>query len=205
MSVAQASPPASTPASPPLAQVQPVIPAVSQPVSPGAQTNKPAQLLLREGDSVRISFPGAPTLNTIQQIRRDGNITLPLVGEFKAAGLAPSQMEKELVKLYDPHLQVKEVNVAVESSILAVYVTGAVLRPGKIMSDRPISAMEAVLEAGVDYTKANLKKVRLIRQQNGGTEFHILNLKQPLLGKPSESFDLKPGDIIYVPERFSMF
>jgi len=209
MTVAQASPPVSPPVSPPTspspAQVQPANPAVSQPVAPGAQTNKPAQLLLREGDSVRISFPGAPTLNTVQQIRRDGNITLPLVGEFKAAGLAPSQMEKELVKLYDPHLQVKEVTVAVESSIFAVYVTGAVLRPGKIMSDRPISAMEAAMEAGIDYTKANLKKVRIIRQENGRAEYHILNLKEALRGKPAESFDLKPGDIIYVPERFSLF
>jgi polysaccharide export outer membrane protein len=193
----------SLPANPPPAQVQPANPAVSQPASPGAQTNQPAPLLLREGDSLRISFPGAPTLNTLQQIRRDGYITLPLVGEFKAAGLAPSQAEKELVKLYDPHLQVKEVNVAVESSIFAVYVTGAVLRPGKIMSDRPISAMEAVVEAGIDLAKSNLKKVRIIRQENGRTEYRILNLKKPLIGKPAESFDLKPSDIIYVPERFS--
>jgi polysaccharide export outer membrane protein len=154
---------------------------------------------------VRISFPGAATLNTVQQIRRDGNITLPLVGEFKAAGLAPSQAEKELVKLYEPHLQVKEVNVVVESSNFAVYVTGAVLRPGKIMSDRPITAMEAVVEAGIDHNKANLKKVRLIRQEKGRSEYHILNLKETLKGKPAESFDLKPGDIIYVPERFSFF
>jgi len=93
----------------------------------------------------------------------------------------------------------------IESSIFAVYVTGAVERPGKIMSDRPISAMEAVVEAGIDLAKSNLTKVRIIRQENGRTEFHILNLKKPFRGKPTESFDLKPSDIIYVPERFSWF
>ena len=107
----------------------------------------------------------------MQQIRRDGNITLPLIGEFKAAGLAPSQAEKELLRLYNPHLQVKEVTVTMESSAFAVYVTGAVQRPGKIMSDRPISALEAVVEAGVDHTKANLKKVRVVRQVNGRTGY----------------------------------
>jgi len=29
-------------------------------------------MVLREGDSVRISVPGAPNLNTIAPIRRDG-------------------------------------------------------------------------------------------------------------------------------------
>lgn len=204
--VAQASQPVSAAPNPPAAQAEPANPEVSQPASPGIQTNKPAQLLLREGDSLRISFPGAPSLNTIQQIRRDGNITLPLIGEFKAAGLAPSQAEKELLRLYDPHLQVKEVTVTMESSAFAVYVTGAVQRPGKIMSDRPISALEAVVEAGVDHTKANLKKVRVVRRVDGRTEYYILNLKDALLGnKPTESFDLRPSDIIYVPERFSLF
>jgi polysaccharide export outer membrane protein len=168
-------------------------------------TNRAEQLLLREGDTLRISFPGAPTLNTLQQVQRDGSITLPLIGEFKVAGLARAQVEKELLKLYDSELQVKEVTVALESAVFAVYVTGAVLRPGKILSDRPLSAMEAVIEAGLDHNKANLKKVRLIRLENGRTTSRVLNLKKALSDKPAEPFNLKPSDIIYVPERFPWF
>ncbi len=66
---------------------------------PGA-AYKPEVIVLREGDSVRISFPGAPNLNSVQLIRRDGRITLPLIGEFQAAGLTPPDIEKELLKLY---------------------------------------------------------------------------------------------------------
>ena len=173
-----------------------------------AATNAPKSdvMVLREGDSVRISFPGAPNLNTIAPIRRDGMITLQLIGEFKAAGLTPSQLEKELIKLYGPQLQTKEVLVAVESSAFPVYVTGAVLRPGKIMSDRPITALEAIMEAGgFDYTKANLKAVTVIRSENGKTEHHKLNLKPLLQGQGTEQFNLKPFDIIYVQERFNWF
>jgi polysaccharide biosynthesis/export protein len=163
-------------------------------------------VLLREGDTVRISFPGAPNLNTLPQpIRRDGRISLPLVGEFKAAGLTLAEMQKELVKLYAPELQTKEVVVTLESSSFAVYVTGAVLRPGKIMSDRPITALQAIIEAGCDYTKANLTSVVVIRQENGRTERHTLNLKRVLKGQEEEAFPLKPADIVYVPERFSWF
>ena len=162
-------------------------------------------VLLREGDTVRITFPGAPNLNTTQLIRRDGKVTLPLIGEFKASGLTIADMQKELVKLYAPELQTKEVMVTLESSIFAVYVTGAVLRPGKIMSDRPITALQAIIEAGCDYNRANLKSVVVIRQENGQTERHTLNLKGVLKGQGDDTFPLKPADVVYVPERFVWF
>ena len=162
-------------------------------------------ILLREGDTVRVTFPGAPNLNTTQLIRRDGKVTLPLIGEYKASGLTVADMQKELVKLYAPELQTKEVVVTLESSTFGVYVTGAVLRPGKIMSDRPITALQAIIEAGCDYTKANLKAVVVIRQENGQTQRHTLNLKGVLKGQGDDTFSLKPADVVYVPERFVWF
>jgi ribosomal protein L16 Arg81 hydroxylase len=58
---------------------------------------------------------------------------------------------------------------------------------------------------GFDYSKANLKSVRVLRNSNGQTEHFTLNLKEVLRGNKSEQFNLKPGDILYVPEKFSMF
>jgi polysaccharide export outer membrane protein len=163
-------------------------------------------MVLNEGDTLVISFPGAPNLNTSQKIRRDGRITLPVVGEFKAAGLTPADMEKQLVKLYEKELVQKEVSVTVESSVFPVFVTGAVLRPGKVISDRPLTALEAIMEAGgFDYARANLKAVTVIRHENGQTLHHKLDLKKVLKGGQSDPFQIKPSDIIYVPERFTWF
>jgi len=171
-------------------------------------TNAPAtnEIVLHEGDSVRITFPGAPSLDTVAPIRTDGMITLQSVGEFKAAGLTPSAMEVELLKLYGPQLQTKEVSVSVVSSAFPVYVSGAVLRPGKIMSDRPLTALEAIMEAGgFDNAKANLKAVRIIRNDNGKTEHYTIDLRKVLKGAATEQFSIKPHDIIFVPERFNWF
>jgi polysaccharide export outer membrane protein len=162
-------------------------------------------LVLREGDTVRISFPGSPNLNTVQQIRRDGKVSLALVGEFHAVGLTPVQMEKELVKLYASQLVTKEVTVTLESSAFMVYVTGAVSRSGRLVSDRPMTALEAVLDAGVDYGKANLKSVTVRRRENGHTKIYNLNLKKALQGTGGGEFYLKPQDIIFVRERFTWF
>jgi len=169
-------------------------------------TNTTEIITLREGDVLKISFPANANLNKTQPIRRDGMISLDLVGEVKAAGKTPKELEKDLLDLYSTQLVSKEVTVEVQSSSFPVYVSGSVLRPGKVMSDHPITALEAVMEAGgYDNTKANLKGVTIIRHEGSSTRNYIVNLKRVVDGKPSESFYLKPGDIVIVPERFSLF
>jgi polysaccharide export outer membrane protein len=182
---------------------------------PPFQDTTPAQqgatksdvLILREGDVVRVAFPGAPSLNTASQpIRRDGRLSLPIIGDFKAVGLTPAEMEKELIKLYGNDLQTKEVTVMVESSALQVYVTGAVLKPGKILADHPLTALEAIMEAGgFDPNKANMKKVKVLRRENDKTQTWTLNLKRVIDGQENDRFRLKPADMIFVPERFVWF
>ena len=169
-------------------------------------TTTPEIIALREGDVLKISFPGSPSLDTTQQIRRDGKITLPLVGEVPAAGMSTEALQQNLVKLYAPQLSSKEVTVTLTSSTFPVFVTGSVIRPGKIISDHPITALDAIMEAGgFDYTKANLKAVRVIRHEGDRVENYTLNLKLVLDGKENKQFYLQPSDIVFVPERFSWF
>ena len=169
-------------------------------------TASPEIIALREGDILKISFPGSSSLDTTQQIRRDGKITLPLVGEVQASGMSAEALQENLVKLYAPQLSFKEVVVTLASSTFPVFVTGSVIRPGKIVSDHPLTALDAIMEAGgFDYTKANLKAVRVIRHENDRVENYTLNLKLVLEGKENKSFYLQPSDIVFVPERFTVF
>ena len=173
----------------------------------GQTANPPEAIVLREGDVIKISFPGAPNLNTTPQtIRRDGKISGPLGGEVTAAGMTPAELEKELVKRYANELTSKEVTVTVESSSFPIFVTGAVIKPGKISPNRPMTVLEAIMEAGgPDYTKANLKAVKVIRQEGGQMKNYTLNLKAVMDGERIESFYLKPSDIVYVKERLVIF
>jgi polysaccharide export outer membrane protein len=169
-------------------------------------TNTTEIITLREGDVLKISFPANVNLNTTQPIRRDGMISMPLVGELKAAGKTPKDLEKDLVDLYSTQLLSKEVTVEVQSSTFPVYVTGSVLRAGRIVSDHPMTAFEAIMESGgFDYAKANLKTVVVIRQEGDHVRKYTLNLKLVLDGKAGVPFYLKPGDTIYVPEKFTWF
>ncbi len=171
-----------------------------------ASTNISKALTLHEGDVVRISFLGAPSYNTVQTIRRDGRITLQPIGEMSPVGMTPAELEKEIIRLCGPQLVSKEVIVSVESSAFPVFVTGAVMGPGKIMTDRPISVLQSIMQAGgFNYTSANLKTVRVIREENGKIKNYRLNLKEVMQGKKHDSFQLKPADIVYVPAKFTWF
>lgn len=178
------------------------------PPSSGAEQQH-AELVLREGDAVKISFPGTPNLDAPEQvIRRDGKITLPIVGEVTAADLTPTQLQNVLIGLYADQLVSKEVIVTVVSSNFFVFVDGSVNRPGKVAADHPLTVLEAVMEAGgFDYTKANMHKIMIIRHKRGsaGYDYITLDMKGIMDGKKTSLFYLEPDDIVHVPEKFSWF
>ncbi len=182
----------------------------------GCATSIPSQLpsatsgaepeKLHAGDVVKISFPRTPSLDTTQQIRRDGKINLHLVGEIDAAELTPAALEGQLLERYATQLVSKEVRVTVVSSAFAVFVTGAVLHPGKLMPDRTLTAFEAVMEVGgFDLAKADTKAVTVIRNESGTTKKFTLDLQAVLDGRENRPFYLQAYDVIYVPEKFSWF
>ena len=195
-----ASTPTPGPAAPP-----PAIQSAPPPVTVPEAAKNLEVLILREGDVIRVAFPGVPTMDTTLPIRRDGKITLPLVGEVEAVGMSPNALQQKLVALYAPQLVNKEVTVAVVSSSYSVFVSGAVLRPGRINAERPLTLLEAVMEAGgIDFAKANASAVVVIRQSEGNRRYDF-NLKAILEGKSTETFYLKPSDVVIVPEKFNWF
>lgn len=159
-----------------------------------------------EGDVLKIEFVGAPNLNTTQEVRRDGRISLPMAGEIAAAGMRPADLAAELSQRYASDLLSNQVTVTVVSSSYEVHVAGAVLKPGKYASKRPLTALEAVMEAGgFDGARANMKHVVVVRHEGARVQNFVLDLSLPLEARPSEPFYLKSADIVFVPTRFVWF
>lgn len=176
----------------------------AQTLASGSQTHE--ALSLKEGDVLKVAFPSVPGMDTTQPVRQDGRITLPIIGEFVAAGKTTDAVSKELLDLYSTQLVSREVNVTLVSSNYTLYVTGAVLRPGKIVTDRRLTVFDAIMEAGgFDKARADLKAVVVVRQEGGQSKSYTVDVKQVLDGAPSAPFYLKPFDSVYVPEKFSWF
>lgn len=160
---------------------------------------------LREGDVIKISFPSTPSLDAQQAIRTDGRITLAMLGEMRVVNMTPLELETELIKRYATQLVSNEVTVSVVSSSFSVFVSGAVNAPGKIQTDRPLTALEAILQVGGFTPLAKTTAVDIIRTENGVTRKITLNLQKILDGEPVEQIYLVANDIVMVPEKFRWF
>lgn len=155
---------------------------------------------LREGDVIRITFENATNLNATQTIPLDGFITLQLIGQTKAAGKTTVELETTLTNLYASQIKATEIQVSRTFSAATYSIGGAVLKPGKVPLDRPLTVLEAVMEAGgVDQTRAKLSEVIVLRIENNRRVKYQINLKRALQGTELDLFYLKPFDVIYVP------
>jgi polysaccharide export outer membrane protein len=170
--------------------------------STAATATDPAYAL-QEGDVISVSFEYATNFNAVQKIALDGTVDLELIGPVKAAGVGRRQFELQLAELYEQHhVRDKEITVQVVSSTSSIYVMGAVLRPGKLPMERPMTVLDAIAEAGgFDPNRANLSAVTVLRKENGQEKRYRLNVKRMLSGKDFTSFDLKPFDIVHVPVK----
>ena len=153
---------------------------------------------LAAGDVIRVTFPGAPELNTLQKVQANGKVSMPTIGDVTAQGKSVATLQSQLTGMYQSHLQNPAVLVAVETAASSVYVSGEVVRPGKVPLDRPMTAFEAIMESG-GFTKfANPKQVVVVRTKGGKTERYALNLSDTISGASSSAFYLRPYDTVYV-------
>ena len=153
---------------------------------------------LAAGDQIAVSFSGAPELNLKQKIQANGRVSLPTVGDVSAAGKSLTSFQSHLTSLYQEYLQDPTVIVSVESAAAGVYVSGEVLRPGKIPLDRPMTVLEAVMEAGGFTKLANPKQVIVVRKLDGRNQRYVLNMNDALTSAESSPFYVRTYDVIYV-------
>ena len=166
-------------------------------IPPDAMVARPSSNL-SVGDTLRITFPTTPELNQTQKIALNGRINLPMIGSVRAAGKTLGSLQSELTALYKPHLQVPDVQVALEKPAAVVYVSGEVNNAGKVPLDRPMTALEAIMESGGFSRLANPKQVFVIRNEKGRQKRYVLNLGDTLSGGDTPAFYLRPFDMIYI-------
>jgi polysaccharide export outer membrane protein len=157
---------------------------------------------LKEGDVVSIAFQYSTNFNATQKIALDGTMNLEGAGMVRAAGLTSIELQKELEKLYKSQTKDDPITIKVVMNVAAVYVSGAVLHPGKISMERPLTVVEAVMEAGgLDPYRAKASGVSVLRIENGRQVSYRLDLNKMIEGKSDVPFYLQPYDVVQVPTK----
>jgi len=133
-------------------------------------------------------------------VRMDGNISLPLIREIKAAGLTPLQLEAVITEGLKRFYENPNVSVTVmEANSFKVYVTGQVKTPGVYRLRSETTILQIIPMAGGFTDFAKQKKILVIRKENGKESRITVNYKKAMKGNPGSNLVLRAGDTIIVP------
>jgi polysaccharide export outer membrane protein len=213
-----------------IAPVPPLPPAVEAPAprvqtetpppgQPGPQTQVPAPQRTTPGngapaasvlppdyvigpeDVVSVLFWRDKEMSGDYVVRPDGQITLPLLSDVRAAGLTPEQLRAELTKAAAKYLEDPNVTVGIKViNSRKVHITGMVGKAGSYPLTGPTTVLQLIAMAGGLQEFANGKKILIVRQENGQQVAYKFNYNDVRQGKNlQQNIALKPGDIVVVP------
>jgi polysaccharide export outer membrane protein len=163
--------------------------------------------LIQPNDKLTIDVYKNPDLSRQVTVQPDGLISISLVQSIQAAGLTPAQLKMELEKRLKEYLEVPTVTVIIDAiQSYRVYVTGKVQKPGMIMSERPLTVLQALSLAGgfQEYAKKDqITIVRTISPQVGRGQQDIkypFDHEKVIDGsKQAQNIFLLSGDVVNVP------
>jgi polysaccharide export outer membrane protein len=153
---------------------------------------------LSPGDVIKLTFAEESDLDQTQKIRRDGKVSLPLIGEVTAAGKRVIDFQHELTSRYEDQLDNPEVLVLLENGSASVIISGFANKPGKYSFDRPTTVYQAIMEAGGVSDYGSLRNIHLTRIINGVQRTESLSLRPGIRGQPIQPEYVQDGDVIYI-------
>lgn len=168
---------------------------------------KPATYKIGVEDRVQVSVWRNPDLSVTVPVRPDGKISVPLIGDVAAAGLTPmevSETVKNKLSYYirDPNVSIIVTDLQSHEFLNRVRITGAVRNPQSIPYRQGMTVLDAVLQAGGVNDFAAPDRTKLHRKTQSRTEVISIKLGSLLTkGGVDSNIEVKPGDVIAVPER----
>jgi|SRR5208282_4611225 len=169
-----------------------------------------------EEDVLQIQVWDHPELTANVPVRPGGMISVPFVGEVKAAGLMPQELKALLEKEYAAYIKVPSVSVVVTAvNSFKVYVMGAGITGGTpaLTSGGP-AAVGSEGQAGAVTLRRDTSLLQLFAQLRlqkdadlrhayavrGGKKLEVDFYKLVVRGDTSQDLQLQPDDLIYVPD-----
>jgi polysaccharide export outer membrane protein len=143
-------------------------------------------------------------LSTDVIVRPDGTITMPLIGDLKAAGRTPSQLKEDIQRLLANYIRDESAVVTVAVTAVNSYtvtVSGNVEHPGVFASQKYLTVVDAVELAGGLNRYASGRDTKIFRHGKDGKLRTIpIDFDAVQAGKqPEANLALLSGDQVFVP------
>ena len=178
----------------------------ADPIKYPVEYSAPSAFLLGPEDLLVVTVWRNQDLSREVVIRPDGMISMPLIGDVKAAGLSSDVLAKRIAERLTEFMSSPTVSVQVkEVNSYFIYVMGEVAKPGKYQLKSYATVLQGVSLAGGFTPFASKNKMQVVRNLDEASgekrEVRIPTGFGDLSNGtgPVGNFVLKSGDTIVVP------
>lgn len=159
---------------------------------------------LGPSDVIRVTVWHNPDLSGDATVRPDGTISLPLIGDMRAAGRTTAEVRNEISQKLRAYIKDDAATVTVAVTTLNSYrfvVSGNVEHGGAFTANHYVTVSEAIAMSGGPNRFASPIETVIIRIDANGKARRIpIDYPGILDGHhPEHDLPLLPGDMVYVP------
>ncbi len=157
---------------------------------------------LGPGDVFDIRVYEEPQLTGTYRVSADGSINFPLIGQLQVDGLTPPAAGELLEeRLAQGYLRNPQVSIFIkEYNSKKISVLGQVSKPGTFPYIDSMTIIQAVTEAG-GFTPIAAKNDTVVTRNEKGQKKRMQVRVESISEGHERNFCLRPGDIVFVPER----
>jgi polysaccharide biosynthesis/export protein len=186
------------------------MPAAPQPTDKSALVEKSSLIVTRDyiigpEDVLEVTVWRNQDLSRIVQVRPDGRISLPLIGDVVAVGKTPTQLTTEISMKLKEYKENPSVAIVVREVLsYAIYVLGEVGKQGKYPLKTKTTLLQGITIAGGFTPIAARNRLVVFRFNDGAAGSEKLKASYDdivLRDGTQQNFELKPGDMIVVPSE----
>ena len=162
--------------------------------------------IIGPGDSLNINVWRNPELSMSVPVRPDGRITTPLVEDIAATGQTPTQLARTIEKALAKYIQDPVVTVIVTDFKgpleRQVRVVGQAAQPQALAYTEKMTLLDVMIAVGGITEFADGNKATILRGTDKPQQFTVRLRDLVKLGDVSANVEMRPGDVLIIPESF---
>ncbi len=157
-------------------------------------------------DSVNVIVWRNPELSTTVPVRPDGKLTAPLIEDLPALGKDPTTLARDIEKALSKYIRDPVVTVIVTGFNgpypEQIRVVGEAAKPQALPYRQGMTLLDVMIAVGglTDFADGN--NASIMRTSEGGRQYSVRLKDLVKRGDISANVDVKPGDILLVPQAW---